>query len=445
MSRRSLVRSTLALALFALLGEGCGARTGLRRPDVPTDRNAGDFDVERPSEEVCVEVDPGAGLVTVNLETRPQLSVADIFLVVDRTGSMDGEIDNIKTNLQSRIIPAIARNIRDVQFGVATYADFPIDPYGDPMDIPFTLVSTVDRSVANIQGAVNAIRVGGGGDNAEALTEALFQVSSGEGFPPWIPARSPCPVPGRLGYGCLRPNAQSIFIVVNDAPTHNGPTSRNAYVSATFTNPARCPSSLPNCRSARGPHTYFEMIAALRAVRARVIGISSGVSPFSGREDLLSIARDTGTVTAAGIPLVFDIGSDGRDLDARVVTAVETFTQQVRFNASARVLDLDAANPATPLVRAVRPVSASPMGNVVSIDATTFNGVVPGTRLTFAIDLQASIPRGAAPRRIPARVQFLADGRANLGFRDIVLVIPSEAGEGCGATDDGGVSSDAGM
>ncbi|MEZ4393682.1 MAG: hypothetical protein R3A48_21645 [Polyangiales bacterium] len=438
MAGRFTPRGLVSLALLA--GAGCGAKTGLRVPDVPEFTDAvRDVPDDAPRRDLCVNVTPDAGVISVDLLTRPKLSIADVFFVVDRTGSMEEEIDSIKLNLQRTIVPGIAAAIGDVQFGVATYADFPFEPYGDPGDVPFTLVSPIDRSLANVQGAVNSIRVGGGGDNAEALVETLFQVPSGEGYSPWIPPASPCGSPGRVGYGCLRPNAQTIFIVIADAPMHNGPDGRAPYTTAAFTRPARCPTYLPSCAAARGPHSYDEAVAALRNVRARVIGIDSGRAPFSGQADLQRLARDTDTITAAGAPLVFSIGSDGRELDQRVVNAVQTFTQQVRFNASARVLDLDPTRPATSLVRAIRPASALPADAITRIDGSTFYGVVPGTQLTFTIELVANIPRMSEPQRFPARVQFLADGRPNLGFQDIEVVIPALDGSGCDGTDAGAV------
>lgn len=435
MARRLISRTLVSLALLA--SAGCGAKTGLLVPDVPVPTDIADVPTDAPRQDLCIDVTPDAGVVTVNLLTRPQLSIADVFFIVDRTGSMEEEIDSIKLNLQRTIVPGIAATISDVQFGVATYADFPFEPYGDVGDVPFTLVTPIDRSIANVQGAVNSIRVGGGGDNAEAMVETLFEVSSGEGYRPWIPPASPCGAPGRVGYGCLRPNAQAIFLVIADAPMHNGPDGQSAYSARAFTAPTRCPSYLPSCAASRGPHTYDEALAALRAARARVIGIDSGRAPFSGLAHLQRLARDTETVTASGQPLVFSIGADGSELDARVVNAVRTFTQQVRFNASARVIDLDATRPASALVRAVRPVSASPASAITRIEGSTFIGVVPGTQLTFALDLATNLPRMPVAQRFPARIQFLADGRPNLGFQDIEIVIPADDGSGCAAGDAG--------
>ncbi len=423
MLRRYARRSTLALALAASL-PGCGAKTGLLVPDVIEDRPPTP-DVPTTPPVLCVDEQPDTGVLRVNLETRPQLSVADVFFLIDRTGSMDGEIDNIKANLQNTIVPQIAAAISDVQFGVASYADFPLSPYGDRGDVPFTLVSPIDRSVSNVQGAVNSVVASGGGDNPEAMIEALYQVASGEGYAPWISARSPCAGPSRSGYACFRRDALPIIILIADAPSHNGPTPRNDYDAAAFLNPATCPPTIPRCQASRAPHSFDEAMGAVNRLGARVIGINSGTSSLSGLADLTQIATATSTVTAAGAPLVISIRTDGADLDSRVVSAVQTFTRQVRFNASARVVDLDAMNPASRIVRAVRPASASPAGSVQRFDDTSFYGVIPGTRLTFALELITPLPRTSVTQRIPARVQFLGDGRANLGFRDIEIVIPA--------------------
>ncbi len=430
-------------ALVAAL-HGCGAKTGLLVPDVPVDvTDAADVrDAPARPPELCVDPEPDAGTFRVNLETRPQLTVADVFFLIDRTGSMDGEIDNIKANLQATIVPQIARAIDDVQFGVATYADFPVGVYGDRTDIPFSLVSPVDRSVSNVQGALDSVTAGGGGDNPEALVEALYQVATGDGYLPWVQPRSPCASPGRSGYACFRREALPIVVLVGDAPSHNGPPGGRGtpYVDQLFTNPATCPPSLPMCRAERGPHTYAEAIAALNRLDARVIGISSGSSTLTGQGDMLQIANDTRTVTATGAPLVIPIRPDGSDLDTRVVSAVQTFTRQVRFNASARVIDLDPMRPASRVVTAVRPVSADPTSAIERQDATTFYGVVPGTRLVFALELVSPLPRTAQTQRFPARVQFLGGGRANLGFRDVEIVIPAE-GERCDSATDAGVDA----
>jgi hypothetical protein len=412
-------RSTGPLAAILLAAAGCGAKTGLNVPDVVHD-NAAIPDAPRPP---CIDVIPDAGLITVNLETRPQLSVADIVFVIDSTGSMQQEIDNIKSNLQRTIVPAIQSTIGDVQYGIVTFRDFPLTPYGEVADATYTYrnASNGMTDVAHAQAVINEVRANGGGDNAEASVEALYQIATGDGYHTWIGRTAGCPSLG-VGGLCFRRNAQPIAMLFTDAPAHNGPNPANNYNARTFT----------SAGAARGPHSYADMLAAVNNLHLRVMGINSGTAPYTGRSDLVEIARATGAVGDGSNPLVFDIGADGHDLDTRVVTAVQTFTAQVRFNASARVTDVDPLHPVTTFVRGLRPLSALPAGQVEGFDGTTFFGVVPGTRLTFAMDLDARlIPRRPETQRFRARVQFLGDGRPNLGYQDVDIVVPGTDGGTC--------------
>lgn len=406
--------SALALAAAsASLGVACGAKTGLDTPDVPIDV-VDATDAPPPPERICLDPRPDAGLFQVNLQTNAQVAVADVLFVIDRTGSMDQEIDNIRQGLRTIIVPGLIRAIPDLHLGLVTYGDFPVDPYGAPDDHPFTLERALSAQFTALQGAIGNVNANGGGDNPEALVEALYQVATGEGLQPYIPASGGCPSIG-VGYACFRTRAQPIILVVTDAPMHNGPITSNDNHPYDRTSFAPYPT----------PHTYSQMVTALTSqLRPRVIGINSGLEPFSGRSDLQQLARDTGTLGANGAPLVFDIGPDGSGLSEQVVAAIGRLTAEVRLNVSARAVDDGSGGAA--LVRAVRPVSASPMNQVDRVDATTFYNVVPGTQLNFELDLDPALARATnVEQRFVVRVEFLADGRPTLGYRDVTIVIPA--------------------
>ncbi|MEI8257963.1 MAG: hypothetical protein WCJ30_19985, partial [Deltaproteobacteria bacterium] len=258
------------------------------------------------------------------------------------------------------------------------------------------------------------VQANGGGDNPEALVEALYQVATGDGLEPYIRPSGGCPSIG-VGYACMRTRAQPIIMVVTDAPMHSGPVvlgENHPYDRTSF-------SPYP------APHTYEQMVAALASqLHPRVIGINSGLEPFSGRSNLEQLARDTGTLGASGQPLVFDIGPDGSGLSEQVVAAVQRLTAEVRMNVSARAVD-DGSG-AFALVREVRPQSATPMNQVDRVDATTFYNVLPGTRLAFEIllDPALTVPMDTEQRFI-VRIEFLADGRPTLGYQDVLIIVPA--------------------
>ncbi len=447
---------------------GCGAKTGLPTPDVleetvtTVDTGPGVRDTggstggdAGASTEVCVQIQPDAGGVqTVDLRTQPRLTTADVLFLIDHTGSTEPSIDNVKNNLQTTIVPGMAAAIPDVQFGVADFQDFPVfwapdTTYGAIGDIPYTLIAGVTSNIAVIQGAVNGIQSFGGGDEPEAQVEALYQSATGEGYAPWISPRGPCSVPGSFGYPCFRPNAQPIIVLITDSTFHNPPSgldyaTYSNYDPYDFIHPSQCPPSLPRCAAVRAPHTYTETVTALNAIHARVIGVCTGQPPIWSHDYLIRVCQDTGSITSTGSPLEFDVGQDASELDTRVVTAAQILVHQVRFDASAQVLDVDPQHPAHTVVLGIHPASASPMSGVQGMDANRFLGVVPGTELTFALDLSGRVTPTVLPQRFPARVQFYSDNRASLGHQDIVIVVPGTDGQGCG-TNGTGTGLDAGM
>jgi len=404
--RRLLSAATLGVACAV---GACGAKTPLEVPDAGLFADGSDVAMPPP---VCVEPRTGDGLYTVGLQTTATHGMVDVFFLVDRTGSMGDEIDNIRTTLNTLIAPGLARAIPDLGIGAATYADFPIDPYGHPSDEPFRVDQPVITEITPLQGALDRITVGGGGDGPEALTEALYQLATGGGLAPFVPMAPGCRRPG-VGYACFRPRAQAVILVVTDAPTHNGPfANSHAYDSSSFSpGPA--------------PHTYQQMLAALvPTLHPYVIGINSGTEPDSGRAGLVRLARDTGALAADGTELVFDIGPDGAGLGEQVVRSIERFESEVRFDASARAWDLAGTGPVG-FVQGVRAGVATPATQVQRTDATTFYGVVPGTTLGFELVLDRSrLQPSAQEQRITVRVEFVADGRALLGHQDVVVVVP---------------------
>jgi hypothetical protein len=396
--------STLCIALA-----GCGAKTGLWVPDVV---DVVDAAMDAPPDAICIEPAPDAhDVFTVDLATDAQVTVADVLFVIDRTGSMDEEIANIRNGLQTVVVPGLVHALPDLHLGVVTFADFPVDPYGAPGDSLFTLERGLSNQFSQLQGVIGHINVANGGDNPEGDVEALYQVATGEGLDHWVPRAGGCPSIG-TGYACFRPGAEQVIILITDAPFHNGPGGSNPYARAQF-----APYGVP--------HTYDQMVTALRErLHARVIGINSGVAPFWGRDDLVHLATDTGAVDDHGQPLVYDINPDGSGLSEQVVSSVRDFTQQVLLNVSAQAVDIDGSGGAS-LVTAVVPQSASPMSNVQRIQDGTFWGVVPGTHLSFGLEIDRSrITPSSQEQRFMVRVQFLSDGRPTLGYRDVEIVIP---------------------
>ncbi len=374
----------------------------------------------------CVVLTPDGGPLVVDLGLTADVQIADLFFLIDVTGSMNDEIENIQARLQDTIVPGIAARIPDVAFGVAVFADFPVELYGQSgLDTPFQLQLPISRDLVAVQGALDGLPRLNGQDGPESQVEALFLTATGEGVswpsgPGWsggsVPASAGCPSGGN-GYACFRRDALPLIILFSDAPFHNGSTGGEPYGGW-----------VPNA------HGYLEAVDALVALGVRVIGINSG-GWYNGREDLMNIARDTGTVDSGGSPLVFDIAPNGYGLGEQVVNAVNVLANDVRMDVDAYAQDVpgDAVD-TRQLITSIRPLGAEPASGFARSDETTFYGVQPGTRLFFSVEIQNNgvVTPGPTAQRYPVRIVFRGDGRFRLGARQLDIVIGPDGTGLCG-------------
>lgn len=158
------------------------------------------------------------------LKFKTNVEKADVLIFVDLSGSMGGEINNLKTGITTKIIDGISANITDVGFGLATFDDWK----GINGDEIFSLVQPVTTDKTEIADAVNGLnRQSNCG--WEPHHEALFQAASGIGYSgqftftrressvnacdvtneyyPSIPAANCSGEEGSIGGGCFRNDA----------------------------------------------------------------------------------------------------------------------------------------------------------------------------------------------------------------------------------------------
>jgi len=384
------------------------------------------------------------------------IAVADVYFLVDMTGSMRGERTNLINGLIDTIIPGIEAAIENVQFGAGGFDDYPTGGYGGGNDLPFYNLKTIGEPMEDIGGwslsagpttcpsnaatndigmivppmngrpdileAVEGLPCHGGSDGPESYVPALYATATGMGLP-WpggsIPAQS-CPVRPdemgrRIGYPCFRPGALPIVLIFGDNSFHNGPTGGSPY---SF-------SEAPS---------YDMTVTALRSIGARVIGLYSGGSTY--RADYEAIARDTGTVDGAGDPLVFDIGTSGEMLTTGVVDAVASLVGGTPQDVSTRTENV-AGNPdgfdATTFIKSITPVEGYrdgiPGTGYDSYDETTFYGVIPGTLVDFEIDFWNDVrPPAPTAELFQARIVVVGNGVADLDSRNVYIIVPPEGG-----------------
>lgn len=423
----------LALGL-ALAAPGCGSKSGLYVPEYdmdaavpidgfvpppPPDAFIPDAGPEPP--DVCIELPPREPPDEVLVSFVSRILSADVFFLVDVTGSMGEEIDQVRRRLSDTIIPGIVEQIPDVRFSVGHFADYPQSPYGQPRspggmdgDEVFRMLATSTSDVATVQRAVDRLELQSGGDGPECATEALYLTATGAALPGLVPARS-CPT-GTVGHPCFAREGSRIILLITDAATHNGPGGSNRYgADLDFES-----------------HTYDQAMSELRAIGAKVLGLYSGSGFDEGRADLQAIARDTGAVRPDGEPIIFDIGSSGGSLGPDVVEAVRTLVEEVPIDVDALVEDFPGdAFDATDFVVGIDALRAEPADGAIN-RGDRFDEVTPGTRVTFRIRLaNESIERGPEPQIYRMTIVLRGDRVTRLQTTVVDVVIPSLDGEGC--------------
>jgi hypothetical protein len=359
------------------------------------------------------------------------LQMADVYITIDTSGSMGGEVTNLQTSLQDVIVPGITAAIPDVNLGLMRFEDC-------PGDCPNSIanVQSITSDVTAMQAALDTITSASlcGGDEPYAL--ALFIIGTGNVTGTGLPAAA-CD-PGYLGYPCFRPGAIPIVIQIGDEPfceTIFGMSSGGCTCS---------PSK-----------SIADAYTALNYVHAKYIGVDTSEDTCGApmttcpADQMRDVAFYTGSHDGTNL-FVFQTASDGSGLGTQIVDAVSTLAGSVPLDISARVIDAvdypgEAVN-ASIFVDKVIPNAvggvADPMdptrvcvGGLITGDAdgdTTvdyFADVAPGTIVCFDIvaAMNTSVPRiSDEPQLYTAIVQVIGDSITLLDEREIYFLIPPD-------------------
>jgi hypothetical protein len=382
---RSLLSAFLAVVILFLLS-GCPDQNAYFVPqdadtggdvDADGDADANDDGDAGPDPAVeipeCVNINAGDLAIDVDIVVPAQLVSADVFVLMDCTGSMREEHANIQSGLVGTIVPGTIAAIPDVRFGVGAFADFAESVYGNPEagDLPFEMRQAITDDIGSVQSAIDGLPSWDGNDLPESQVEALYQVATGEGLGSWVTPMHECSSPG-LGYPCFREGSQPVVVIVTDAPFHNGPDGVQPYMGITPT-----------------PHTFDEAMTALNALEARVIGIASQPDAVGPLEE---VARRTGTVDRDDALLVYSISPDGTGLDETIVEGIESLARRVPLDVTATIEDVGGDElDATVLVQELVAARAEPTSGVSGIEGSAFYQALPGTTLTFTLRLDVSV------------------------------------------------------
>ena len=423
-----------------------------------------------------------------------RLNNADIYFLIDTTKSMQPAIDAVASSLDSVIIPKILNGdpsanppvppIPGARVGIGDVRDVPLAPYGDPGDSLYrnrysiggqdvwgnvaapqgqAPSFTAPADVSSILSFLQTEGAAGGGDSPEGTVQALWlSVSNGpykvygSGMP-WDADPPSCASAALFGRGCFDPMSIPVFVVITDAPFHNGPAG-NTYDPNIVLGDAPAPPY--------PPVSYQDTVDALNAVGAKVVGVPVDTgTPGAARSDMIDLATQTDSLYhddafgGADRPIVPKQDTASGDISDEVVHLVgqlaglglkNVTTSRVSYACAGTsdcngdgAVDKTWVNPtispdtspydATRFITKVEPqASAASPVPYASFDATTFYKVKGDADLTFRLYAKNTVLAPATLQVFAAKVQVQTPKGQPLGgpegVKVVYFVIPRATG-----------------
>lgn len=344
--------------------------------------------------------------VNRQLDFKTDIQQADIAILVDLSGSMGDEHNNLKQGINNIIISGVKAHIPNTGFGLVKF--------GTLKDQPYFIQQNITLDTAEIQNAVNTISTCNGAD--EYHTFALWRTATGLPYNATIKGASDGTMNLNIfgsncsgeSYGgmCFRPGSLPIFIMATDekfADTKYNSTGGDLIIHSN------------------------EAITAMNNINAKFVGIDSSGDSMS---DFNIISEGTGSKDSLGNYFNYKIASNGTGMSDQIVAGVLNLVNHVQMNVSTRKEHLAgncATKESTDFIKKITPVSATPPENIENFDETTFIKVLPGTMVTFDIDFENDFckPEKNQMPVFTARIDVYGDETSLLDSRDVLIIVPA--------------------
>ncbi|RMH44224.1 MAG: VWA domain-containing protein [Deltaproteobacteria bacterium] len=358
-----------------------------------------------------------------DLDFSTDLQIVDVYVLIDRSGSMSSEINSVRNNMQTVLshlsCPPLgtgdpASCIPDLWSGAGTigYIDAGGQAYTNHLDIqpnPSLTGPAIPTSEP-------------GGCCKEALALAGWSVMTGKGSAAAgctigsaygdraTCAGSPAGASG-IGYPCFRNEALPVLLFATDEAFSSGDT-------------ANCPST-----------TAFS--DAANAIGAKVIGIQGNGGGSTLTDELRAVAAATGAVDSGGNALVFN-GADASAAGA-IEDAIRTLANNVPLDVSATPVD-DASDAVDAVAEFVDRLETQQLGTPACADglaeadsdgdgyADLYIDVLPGTPVCWRLvpKVNTTVMATDEPQLFRATVRVFGDGVTLLDERDVYFLVPPD-------------------
>ncbi|MFN0245487.1 MAG: hypothetical protein ACKV2T_01180 [Kofleriaceae bacterium] len=359
-----------------------------------------------------------------DLDFSTTLQAVDLYVMLDRSGSMSAEISSIRTNLSN-----VVRNVACPPFGTGTPGNCIPDLWAGAGTIGYqgggvtAFQNWVDiQPNASFSGV--PINDGGGSNSAEPLTFGAFAAVTGQGGANFsmgsVPSRVTCngsPAKNAgyqtFGYPCFRQGALPVVLLATDEPPFGGGDTYASPVWSTVVKPA------------------------FTNAKAKLVGILGDGLSGSTQADLQAMARDTGAIDLmnGNAPLVFN--GSGSSAASAIQTGILRLANGLPLDLEARTTD-DTSDTVDAVSAFIDHLETQQLGTAECASGLTtqdtngdtfkdkFVGVRTGTPVCWKVvsKQNTTVPATDAPQMFRATVKVFGDGVTQLDTRDVYFLVP---------------------
>lgn len=362
-----------------------------------------------------------------NLDFSTQLQAVDLYVLLDRSGSMSTEITAVKNNLASVVAglkcpPGVTTNcIPDLWAGAGTigYSGSSAQAFQSWVDIqPNPSFASVPTSAPS------------GSATAEPSTFGAWASVTGGGGATYgltgVPARATCngsPAAnagyGTFGYPCFRQGALPVVLLATDeAPLTGSDTYKN-------------------------PDWTSIVVPAFNQRKAKLVGILGDALENGTQANLQQMATSTGAIDAANgnAPLVFN--GAGTNAAAAIRSGILALANGLPLDINAVNADVpgdpvDAVAAFVDHIETLQLGTAQCAGNLTDVDTNAdsyddkFLAVRTGTPVCWKVVSKpnTTVPATTEPQLFRSKISVFGDGITQLDEREVFFLVPPKPHDG---------------
>lgn len=364
-----------------------------------------------------------------DLDFSTKLQAVDVYVILDRSGSMSSEITSVKNNLST-----VISNLACPPLGTGTAGSCIPDLWAGAGTVGYSGSGVAAfQNWVDIQPNANFANVPTsepGGCCQEPLTYSALATVTGQGGAAYgysgVPARASCagsPAANAgfqtFGYPCFRQGALPVVLMATDEqPLSAGDTNKN-----------------PSWDNIVKP--------AFLAAKARLVGILGSGYGANVDVDLRKMATDTGAIDAANnnAPLVFD--GAGTNAPAAIQAGLFRLANGLPLDINAVTTD-DASDSVDAVASFVDHIETLQLGTAqcangltdIDTNADTYKDkfiqVRTGTPVCWKVVSKpnTTVPATDEPQLFRATITVFGDGVTQLDERDVFFLVPPKPLDG---------------